>query len=356
MNTRAFSVRAPSPRLPFLLLGASAWILSACSGDGTTSGTSAVRVLIEPEDVIVDGISAGDSPEDVADGWNVTFDKYVVALGNVGLRLPSKDLEADDSTLWAVDLLRVASQGEPLWQLDDIAEGRWDFFYSTGIDGAERHDTVEQADFDAMVDADWTYLVEGTLQKADGVSCPPTALADVSADAVVAGENAGGDTCYENPSIRFAFGAEAETVYGPCEIDGLPGVSTASESTATVAISLHGDHLFFNGFPEGDEGGVMRLAQWWADVDLNLDGEVTAAELKAVSPAMLPELDERYQLGGSPISPLNDMYTYVRAQLKTQGHFEGEGECPIDGVEHDHAHDDHDHDHDHDHGAGGATN
>ena len=54
--------------------------------------------------------------------------------------------------------------------------------------------------------------------------------------------------------------------------------------------------------------------------------------------------DDRYQLGGSPITPLNDMYDYLSAQLKTQGHFQGEGECPVDGVEHDHGHD-HDHDH-----------
>jgi hypothetical protein len=31
------------------------------------------------------------------------------------------------------------------------------------------------------------------------------------------------------------------------------------------------------------------------------------------------------------------MYDYVIGQLKTQGHFQGEGECPVDGVEHDHA-------------------
>jgi hypothetical protein len=30
------------------------------------------------------------------------------------------------------------------------------------------------------------------------------------------------------------------------------------------------------------------------------------------------------------------MYDYVSAQLKTQGHFRGEGECAIDGAEHEH--------------------
>jgi hypothetical protein len=78
------------------------------------------------------------------------------------------------------------------------------------------------------------------------------------------------------------------------------------------------------------------LAQWLADCDLNLDGTVTADELGAIAPSQLPELDDRYQLGGSPITPLDDMYDYVMSQLKTQGHFQGEGECPVDGVGHDH--------------------
>ena len=64
-------------------------------------------------------------------------------------------------------------------------------------------------------------------------------------------------------------------------LGGVPGVSVTADSTQTSALTLHGDHLFFNGFPEGDEGGVMRLAQWIADCDLNLDGTVTNDELQA---------------------------------------------------------------------------
>jgi hypothetical protein len=153
---------------------------------------------------------------------------------------------------------------------------------------------------------------------------------------VASGENAGGDTCYANAEISFDFGVSAETHFGPCEIDGVPGVSIAAGSTQTVAATIHGDHLFFNGFPEGDEGGIVRLAQWLADSDLDLDGSVTREELESISPAELAELDPAlYDLGGSPISPVEDMWTYVRAQLKTQGHMDGEGECPVDGIAHE---------------------
>ena len=86
--------------------------------------------------------------------------------------------------------------------------------------------------------------------------------------------------------------------------------------------------MFFNGFPEGTEGGVVRLAQWLADCDLNLDGTVSQSELQSIAPSDLAEIDDRFQLGGSPISPLNTMLDYITAQLKTQGHYQGEGECP----------------------------
>ena len=188
-----------------------------------------------------------------------------------------------------------------------------------------------------MVANDWTYLIEGTLESASGQSCPPAALATPGA-ATPNGNLSGGNPCYDAPAVSFVVGANADTHYGPCKVDEVPGFAVTANGTTTVAMTLHGDHIFFNGFPEGSEGGVTRLAQWLADCDLDLDGTVTAAELQAIMPAQLPEIDERFQLGGSPITPLDtmSMYTYFRAQLKTQGHFQGEGECPVDGVGHTH--------------------
>ena len=80
----------------------------------------------------------------------------------------------------------------------------------------------------------------------------------------------------------------------------------------------------------------MRLAQWLADCDLDLDGTVTQAELEAIPLSMLSEIDGRYQLGGPPIE-ITTTYDYLVAQLMTQGHFQGEGECPpLGGMPHEH--------------------
>ena len=309
-------------------------------------GSGSLTVLLETEDVIVDGLTPGDEAANIKDGWTVEFNKYLATIGDIDLHYSTDEgLEAEAGDVYVVDMTQVPAGGLSLWSFENITEGRWEFNYNTpgAGDGSTRHESVEEADYDDMVANDWTYHIDGVLTKSDGESCPPTDLA-TPGDKTSNGNTSGDDACYDAPSVRFVFGVAAETRFGPCEVGGVPGVAITADNTQTSALTLHGDHLFFNGFPEGDEGGVMRLAQWIADCDLNLDGTVTNEELKAIAPSQLPVIDDRYQLGGSPITPLDDMYEYLSAQLKTQGHFQGEGECPVDGVAHDHGHD-HDHDH-----------
>ena len=317
---------------------------------GEEAGTGSLSVLVEAEDVIIEGLEPGSDTENIQDGWAVGFDKYLVAIGDIDVHFSTDDsIEAEAEDVFVVDLTEVPAAGLPLWTLEGLRAGSWEFNYGTpgAGDGSTRHESVEQTDYDEMVSNDWTYFIDGVLTKTDGQSCPPAALATPGTK-TSNGNTSGSNDCYDAPSIRFTFGATAETSFGPCEIDHVPGFAVSEGATQTVAATVHGDHLFFNGFPEGDEGGVIRLAQWLADSDLNLDGTVTKDELEAIAPAQLPELDDRYQLGGSPITPLNDMYDYVISQLKTQGHYNGEGECPYDGIEHSHG-DDHDDDDDDDH-------
>ncbi len=321
------------------VVGALGLAVAACAGDDDTAlGRGSLIVLLESEDVIAEGLQPGDGGENIRDGWEVVFNKYLATIGEFDVHLSTdEETEAEAEEVFVVDLTEVPAAGLPLWSFEGLEVGSWELFYATpgAADGSERHQSAAQADFDAMVEQDWTYLIEGTLTKDDGESCPPAALVEAG-DSTPNGNTSGGNECYDAPSVRFELGASAETSFGPCEIDGVPGFVVSAGSPQTVAATIHGDHLFFNGFPEGDEGGVMRLAQWLADSDLNLDGTVTREELEAIDPAQLPELDDRYQLGGSPIVPLETMYDYVASQLKTQGHYQGEGECPVDGVAHEH--------------------
>lgn len=317
---------------------ASLSLLIAGCGDEDTVGSGSLAVLLESEDVITEGLTPGSDVENIQDGWAVTFDKYLATVGDIDVHFSTDEsMELESEDVFVVDMTQVPAAGLSMWTFNGLQEGRWEFNYATpgAGDGSTRHDSVAQADYDEMVANDWTYLIEGELSRADGQSCPPTALATPGTN-TPNGNMSGDNPCYDAPMVRFAFGASAETSFGPCEIDEMPGFAISADGTQTVAATIHGDHLFFNGFPEGDEGGVSRLAQWLADSDLNLDGMVTREELEAIAPSQLPEIDTRYQLGGSPITPLNDMYDYVISQLKTQGHYQGEGECPVDGVAHDH--------------------
>ena len=304
-------------------------------GGGDTGDTVAdLTVLLEAEDTITEGLDAGDCDECITDGWAVSFDKYIIAIGEVDLHLSTDEtVTAEDADIFVYDLTQVPAAGDSLWSFTGLQVGTWELNYLQAHGGeGTRHESVSEEDFAAVAEA--TYAIEGTMTNGSGRTCPP------NTDSVPGGAVADGDGCYENTSISFNFIADAETVFGPCEAeDGPPGVAVV-EGGSTASLTIHGDHIFFNGFPEGDEGSIARLAQWLADCDLNLDGEVTQAELESIAIDDLAEIDSRFDLGGAPPladdEPLDDMWAYVRTQLKTQGHFNGEGECPVDGVAHMH--------------------
>jgi hypothetical protein len=315
-----------------LLLGMG---LVACGSSSEDEDPGTLRVILEPEDTIIDGLGAGSGVEDIRDGWKVTYEKYLLGVGHVALEYATdEDVTAEDSDAFIVDLTQIPANGERFWQIGDLRPGRWNFGFEFvgGGHGPKRHSSVDEADFERMVEEDFSHLIVGTLTKEEGQSCPPERHAgDISGEAV--GENDAGDPCYSNTTIQFEFTARAEAIVDHCELDGVPGVAITSGATSTDAVTVHGDHLFFNGFPDGDEGGVLRLAQVWADADLNVDGRIDTAEFQDVLIADMSEWDDRYQEGGKPVVTLGDV---VVEQLKTQGHLNGEGDCLVNGEGHEH--------------------
>ncbi len=284
-----------------------AWILALALG-GCAAPTGSLDVLLEAESTITDGIDPGSDEESVVDGWTVRYSKYVVAIGDVRLARSNDDLTAEAPRMWVVDLTRTPAGGIELARFEDLVAARWDRFgYALRApDETAMRAEVDDADFAALRDNGWTYLVEGTLERADGQSCPE-------------GE------CRPATLLTFRFGAHVESAFGPCQAeDGLPGVSI-TEGGAAVSITLHGDHVFFDRFPSGAEV-IHRRAQWLADSDLDGDDVITRDELAAVDAAEAFPIDTHH-LAGAPI-PIATAWDFVRAQLATQGHFQGEGECP----------------------------
>ncbi len=300
-------------------------LVVAC-GSEEDDAKGELSVVLQPEETITDGLEPGDELENIRDGWAVSFDKYLVAVGGVKVGDDADHITQTSDKFLVVDLKQTSPAGAMFVDLSGLEARRYPYFgYSlVHAHDAERDDTVGQDDYAEMVAADATFLVEGTLSKTGGESCPPNA-----------------EECRSVEEVRFRLLVPNAVEFGPCELAGIPGVAVVEDSPAAVGMTLHGDHLFFTAFPVGDEV-LERRAQWLANADLNGDNHVDYQELGQITGRDLSKLfaAAEYDLGGWNAFEIESAADFARAQLATQGHYQGEGECvwTIDGVsgEHDH--------------------
>ena len=273
-------------------------------GSSSTGGSDNgnLSVLLEAEETIVDGIESGTGDDNILDGFQVTFSRYIVSIGNVAMSQVNGSNAQDSPVVTIADLTSLGTLRE-LTSFNGIPTGQYaSFGFETPEPDANvvNMNDVDQEDIDSMIANGWSYIIEGTItQESDGAT------------------------------KDFLIEADVPTVYGDCAVEGMErGVNVASNSN--VDITLHGDHIFFNGFPD-EEGNVMRLAQWMWDVeDVEPDGVLTKTDFEAATDvgSLFPTPPEgAYELTGGPISPIEDAWDFIRAQLGTQGHIFGEGEC-----------------------------
>ena len=288
----------------FIFAALIAALFAGCGSDSTGgSGDGNLSVLIQAEESIPDGLEAGDGEENIRDGFDISYSRYIVTLGNVAMsQLDGGDFQSS-AVVVVVDLTSLPSTLPELTAFDGIPTGQYSSFgFETPPADTEvvNLNAVEQADIDAMIANGWSYIIEGTItQVSDGAS------------------------------KSFLISADVPSVYRDCAVEGLaPGVNVSSNSS--VDITLHGDHLFFNGFPE-EEGNVVRLAQWLWDIeDVDSDDVLTQADFEAATDiaTLYPSPPAGvYELTGGPITPITSAWDFIRAQLGTQGHIFGEGEC-----------------------------
>ena len=281
-----------------------AGLFAGCGSDSTGgSGGGNLSVLIEAEETIPDGLQAGDGEEDIRDGFDISYSRYIVTLGNVEMsQLDGADFQSS-AVVVVVDLTSLPSTLPELTAFSGIPTGQYTSFgFETPLADADvvNLNAVAEADVEAMIANGWSYIIEGTItQVSDGAS------------------------------KDFLIEADVPSVYSDCAVEGLePGVNVSSNSS--VGITLHGDHMFFNGFPE-EEGNVVRLAQWLWDIpDVDSDEVLTQADFEAATDiaTLYPSPPTGvYELTGGPIAPITNAWDFIRAQLGTQGHIFGEGEC-----------------------------
>jgi hypothetical protein len=275
-----------------------AMLVWGCS-DGDTSGRGRVRVLLSAEETITNGLDTGSDPENTED-YPVRYTKYLATVGNLVLRRGAAG-EARIAGPFVVDMTEVGEAGIELGVLSDLAAGEWpEFGFETpaAAAGATALGSVSEGDLATMTELGITYWIEGVVER----------------------------SAAEGGPVEFVVQAAVPTLYTDCEYDGEPGVSVVASGTAAATVTLHGDHMFFNAFPTGSEGAIVRRAGWLVEADLDGNGKVEVAELAQADATDLFTRAKGYSLDGAPI-PVETALDFVRAQLATQGHYKGEGEC-----------------------------
>jgi hypothetical protein len=287
------------------IVGASSLILAIVGcGDGQGGGGDGdLAVLLQAEETIVDGIQAGTGKENILDGFDVDFSRYIAAVGLVRMNQVDGSNPQASSVVGVADFTSLPTTLPELTAFESIPTGQYTSFgFATPMltGSAVNINQVPDDDVNAMVANGWSYVIEGTITRAS-----------------------------DGATKDFLIQADVPTTFTGCAVEGLaPGVNVSRNSS--VDITLHGDHIFFNGFPD-EEGNVVRLAQWMWDIE-DTDGneELTQADFEAATDVgtLFPSPPQgAYELTGGPISPIDNAWDFIRAQLGTQGHIFGEGGC-----------------------------
>ncbi len=246
-------------------------LLGACDSEPTEQTT--LRVSVYGEEFTEDRIPT----EAFIDGWEVEFSRFTIAIS---------DVEVD---------------GEPL-------DGSFVLDLTEDSQGAG-HELGTM-----MVPALDSPSLSFSVQ-------PPTAATPVSAtdedvaEMVAQGSSvvAEGQATRGDEVIRFSWSFATTTRYAQCE----GTADLASDPEPTTELTIHVDHLFYDDLDSEEPNVAFDLI---ASADADGDGEVTAAELRAVDITS----ETRYQVGSREIT---DLWSFIEAQIGTLGHIDGEGHC-----------------------------
>ncbi len=266
----------------------------AAMGCGPDSGTGTVRVSVWGEAYIQDMIPPVTGAEaGLENGWTVRYAKFLVNLG--GVRLATSPGAAPSGTLAGFRVFDLHTLTGPLvigTFAGVSAERQADVRYAIApVDASSSAGNATAADVALLRAGNSAVYVEGTASKA-GVA-----------------------------DVRFRWGFTGRTDFFDChDATEQLGVAVPTSGTASMQLTIHGDHLFYDDLQSPD--ARLRFDAI-AGADANGDREVTLDELGAVQLTTLPMT--QYSTGPLPnVRTLRDFVTYL---VSTVGHFNGEGHC-----------------------------
>lgn len=265
-------------------------VLAACSSD---EGAGSVTFTTYGEDFIEKQIPA----EEFADGWTVTYTKFLVTLS--GVAVAERDGSAPAASMTGARIFDMhAPGGKTVFSATNLPAKPYthvSYVIAPAKADAVLGEGATEADKQMLTSNGYSVYVSGSMTKAAVTK-------------------------------TFEWGFETATVYDRCEgeLSGklTEGVVVTNGGTDAVEITIHGDHLFYDDLqsPEAKPRGDAIAA-----ADANADGKVTLEELAAVELAALPPGAGTYGTGSA--GGIENLRTFVEALTRTVGHFRGEGEC-----------------------------
>lgn len=263
---------------------ASAALLAGASCEAD-AGKGSVQFTTWGEEYIEEGIPASE----FADGWGVTYEKFLIVLGDATVADRSGDVGGALDGTWAFDMTRP---GPHEWgTLGGLEARRWD---DVGVESVPagpgtQAGSCTHEDLALMRDGGLVVHVEGTAT--DGTR-----------------------------TVAFSWDFTQRTLFSSCHSDEHgDGVVVPDGGTEIVQFTIHGDHFFYDDL-QGEEPSLRFQAI--ADAD-DGDGRVTLEELEAVDLTDLPV--DQYGTGGD--GSVVNLRQFIEALSHTLVHYRGEGHC-----------------------------
>lgn len=290
--------RSTSLALLTTVMAASAVATSACAPTGTA------QIFVEAEETIPEGLTPGNGEENIIDGWQVTYDKFLVTFANFTAS-SSNDAtaKADLAANLVLDMKALPEGGLVVGNVENLPAIRFDkvgYSIPNASSDSQKAEGISDDDFDFMVQNQLSLYVKGSMTK-------------------------------DGQTVTFDWPLKAGVSVNDCASEeGDLGFAVPAGGTVAVKPTIHGDHWFFTNITQGAEI-TDRRAQWVADADADQDGETTLDELKNTDAADVFPANQ-YNLSGALID-VNTAFDYLQAQAMTLGDFQGEGECPTRAVQ-----------------------
>ncbi|MBN2716391.1 MAG: hypothetical protein JXX14_11090 [Deltaproteobacteria bacterium] len=263
----------------WILIGLILFAFAGCDDSDSETASAPLTLELWGEEFIEKGIPA----EVFADGYALTYQKFLISLSNV------KTAETEG------DAVAARFPEQKIWDLTPAgpfvvgqAEVPTGAYENTGYailqaTAQATSGNATPADVQMMIQNKYSVYVEGTAKLGD-------------------------------ESWTFAWGFQTNTVYGPCHSTG-----TVTEAAGgAIEITIHGDHFFYDSAVSTDP--ALRFADI-ALADADGDYVITQDELAQYSLAPLAH----YMV--PPTSDAKDMWGFLSHMTATLGHIDGEGHC-----------------------------